>query len=118
MKIYALDDASIFRTMYRSYLGADTYCTADGLLATMKMDRPDVFICDLVMPDMTGWEVIKRVQTMYPGLPIIVATTESEYVQREYAASQGCYFWYKGDSPSILKHIVAEVSECIQSKGK
>lgn len=118
MKIYALDDCGTFRMLYRHLLGADTYCTADGLLATMKLDKPDLFICDLVMPDMDGWIVINKVREMFPDLPIIVASTLCDFAQKQYAASLGCYYWCKDGLPSELKRLAEEIESCIQPDGK
>jgi signal transduction histidine kinase/CheY-like chemotaxis protein len=55
-----------------------TATLAQGM-AAMEEQMPDVVLCDLGLPDQTGWKVVERLRSQgaklgQPGLPIIVLT--------------------------------------------
>lgn len=43
----------------------------EGLLA-VERNRPDAVFLDIVMPDMDGTEVLRRIRETHPHLPVIV----------------------------------------------
>ena len=48
----------------------------DGIeaLTLMKSFRPDTLVTDLMMPNMDGWELIRRLHEHHRELPVIVVT--------------------------------------------
>lgn len=76
-----IDDDRLLLTFGRDILerhGYSVLTAPDGLsgIATATHERPDLIILDVVMPDMTGYEVCRQLRTE-PGLqdtPIILLT--------------------------------------------
>ena len=47
------------------------------LFKALEAEKPDVLITDIRMPGMSGLELMDRVTTNYPDLPVIVITALS-----------------------------------------
>ncbi len=56
--------------------GYDVFATTepDEALAYLKNEKADCVISDIKMPQIDGFEFLKRVRTMYPALPVIFIT--------------------------------------------
>jgi len=48
--------------------------SAEQALAAIKVIRPDMAILDLVMPDMDGSKLLRRLREQLPALPTILVT--------------------------------------------
>ena len=82
-KVMVVDDDPIFRTVTKNYLEAIGYRVfeaQDGLEALRLLDstRPDLVLCDLSMPLLTGMEFAEEVRMEYPSLPVIVISATGE----------------------------------------
>jgi len=53
----------------------------DGLTAAMA-DRPDLAILDVMLPRMTGFEVLEKIRVYYPDLPVIILSARAEELDR------------------------------------
>ena len=53
----------------------------DGLTAAMA-DRPDLAILDVMLPRMTGFEVLEKLRVYYPDLPVIILSARAEELDR------------------------------------
>jgi|GEM_PF-4068995 len=95
MLIYALDDNKIQLKVYQELYGAQIFTDYKQLMDRMRDQRPDLFICDLVMPECDGWTVVYAVQALYPDLPIIIATASTGDEQKALAQFRQCEFWSK-----------------------
>ena len=88
-KILIIEDDIDIRELIAEILDEEGYKTAtaengkiglDYLIACEVSERPDCIILDLMMPVMTGIQVIEALQADYPNdlgkIPIIVATAK------------------------------------------
>lgn len=59
---------------YFDSLGAKSLVASDGVtaLAIFHERKPDLLICDLIMPQMTGLELIEKIRLLDSGIPILV----------------------------------------------
>jgi len=77
--IHLLDgdsDALLFLFEYLSTAGYNvsaSSCAADAMMMVAKA-HPDVFIADKDLPDMTGREIVQRVQALSPATRVILTT--------------------------------------------
>ncbi|MFT5289913.1 MAG: two-component system response regulator AtoC [Planctomycetota bacterium] len=57
-------------------VGLDSRCIGDGrgALAALETQLPLAVILDLVLPDISGLDVLASIRENYPGLPVIVIT--------------------------------------------
>lgn len=76
-KILVVDDDKGIRSTLRDILEMERYDVeeaVDGLdcLVKVKQGKFDVVILDVKMPKMDGMEVIEKIQTMQPDLPVVM----------------------------------------------
>lgn len=88
-KILIIEDDIDIRELIAEILNEEGYVTAtaengkiglDYLVACEENQRPDCIILDLMMPVMTGLQVLERLQVDYPNdlakIPVIIATAK------------------------------------------
>jgi len=87
--ILVIDDDPVNRTLIKAMLEARGYTAllaesgADGI-TTAREERPDLIICDLVMPGVDGFEVARRMRASATlGSIPIVAVSASEWTDAE-----------------------------------
>ena len=75
-------------TMILESQGHEVVTASDGIeaLATLKAEKPDLMILDLLMPKMDGFAVCKELQdprwSKYRDIPILVLTSVREEASR------------------------------------
>jgi DNA-binding response OmpR family regulator len=77
--ILVVEDTELLRRMYTDRLTQDGYrvlSAADGLeaLSVMRSETPDLVLLDLIMPKMSGIEVLERIQsdTRLHEIPVLI----------------------------------------------
>jgi CheY-like chemotaxis protein len=74
--------------------GSDVVAVGSGreLLARLPELRPDVILCDVVMPDMNGYDVCQAIKSDPATLhiPVVLLTGTFEPFDRERAVAAGC----------------------------
>ncbi|KCZ71138.1 response regulator [Candidatus Methanoperedens nitroreducens] len=50
--------------------------TGRDCLITMKRDMPDMILLDIELSDMDGWELIKKIKELKPGMPVVIITAK------------------------------------------
>ncbi|NQT88336.1 response regulator, partial [bacterium] len=78
-RVLVVDDLPGVRHILRTVLehvGYDTVEAEDGATALEKVrtEQPDVMLCDIRMPGIDGFEVLRRAHELVPDLPIIMIT--------------------------------------------
>jgi diguanylate cyclase (GGDEF)-like protein len=78
-RVLAVDDQLYFRTFLEGLLAEEGYEveTAAGgeeALHALERDRFDLVITDLVMPEMDGSELIKRIKERWPGQAVVIVS--------------------------------------------
>ena len=91
-KVLIIDDESQMRHLIGTVLqraGATTVAAANGAdgLRSLYETRPDLVVLDVLMPEMDGWEVLRRIRQM-TDIPVIMLTVLSRG-QNEVRAFQG-----------------------------
>ena len=67
--------------------------SADGALARLQRQHPDVLISDIRMPGTSGLDLLATVRERYPKLPVIIMTAHSD-LDSAVASYQGGAFEY------------------------
>jgi len=44
--------------------------------------RPDLVLLDIMMPDMDGWDVFRKIKEKYPGIPIAILTAKAQNIDK------------------------------------
>lgn len=97
-KVWVIDDDKSIRWVLDKALqkaGYDVRCfsNASSLLQEMERTAPDVIVTDIRMPGMDGIELLRRLQSRYPRLPVIVMTAHSD-LESAVSAFHGGAFEY------------------------
>jgi len=80
MGVLVVEDSRTQAEFIRYVLEAEGYevtLTADGTEAMKRMaiDMPDIVLSDIMMPEMDGYELCRRIKQQYPDVPVILVTT-------------------------------------------
>lgn len=82
IKILIADDDPNIRELVRVHLknnGFDVVEAKDGRDALEKMDgSPDLAVIDLMMPNMDGYELCKKLRKYYENLPVLMLTAKGD----------------------------------------
>jgi two-component system nitrogen regulation response regulator GlnG len=98
LKVWVVDDDHAIRWVLEKALkgaGFQTICFPGvaELLEEFESSAPDVLISDIRMPGVSGLELLARLRTQHPQLPIIIMTAHSD-LDSAVAAYQGGAFEY------------------------
>jgi CheY-like chemotaxis protein len=112
-----IDDDRLLLTFGRDILeryGYSVLTAPDGLsgIATATQERPDLIILDVVMPDMTGYEVCRQLRTdpKLLDIPIILLTSLQDPQVDVMGRRIGETFTMsKPSDPEVIVHIVGQV---------
>ena len=124
-KVLVVDDEEVIRKLLRIHLvkwGYDVIEAVDGEDALEQLDKEDfdLLICDIMMPNKDGWEVLKEVRSnpKTKDIPVIVLTAKNEdsdmfkgfdlganyYITKPFTKAQllyGIQLMLKGNSESL-----------------
>jgi len=116
-KILITDDSATMRKMVMAALRTLPDITfleaSNGLeaLEIIAINRPDLVILDINMPDMNGMDVLRFIrnhQTFF-NLPVIILSTRSDDGIKTTAVEAGATVYLtKPFQPHVLKEIVAQ----------
>ncbi len=78
-KILLVDDNAVVRDMLVDLVGslgymADAASGGAEALALFDRNRYDIVLTDLLMPGMSGWEVLAGVRQRDPRMPVVIIT--------------------------------------------
>lgn len=81
VKVLIVEDNNKLRKLIYVYLthnGYKTYSATDGLeaLEIINNNMIDLVICDIMMPNMDGFELIEELREIYSNLPILIVTAK------------------------------------------
>jgi CheY-like chemotaxis protein len=80
-RMLIVDDDAVFCEIADelfSTLGYTVRCADDGFeaLAMMKQALPDIIICDLNLPKMSGFELLSIIRRRFPQIPVMAMSGE------------------------------------------
>jgi hypothetical protein len=94
-------------------------CSVPGkeALELVKNSRPDVLICDLAMPQMDGYELLKNVRRLEPEVgwfPVIAFTASVRNEDRDRSQEAG--FQAHLAKPLVPNELVTTIIELVGNK--
>lgn len=92
MRILVVDDDPGIRKVLRMYLereGFEVVEDPDGTTALVEAPRSNLVVLDLMLPELSGWEIAKTLLHDYPDLPILILTSCSSEDERVYGLELG-----------------------------
>ena len=120
LRVLVVDDeeniAELLRMALR-YEGWDVEVALTGskAVATAKKQRPDAVVLDMMLPDFDGMEVLKRLRTDQPDVPVLFLTARDSVEDRVAGLTAG------GDDyvtkPFSLEEVVARLRALMRRSG-
>ena len=119
IKILVVDDDSNICELLRLYLnkeGFDVVTAADGEEAVERFDsiRPDMILLDVMMPNLDGWQVCRRIRKK-SNCPIIMLTAKGELFDKVLGLELGADDYIV--KPFETKEVVARVKAVLRRAG-
>lgn len=123
MKILLIDDDAFLRDMYATKFSecGHTVDAADSAVAALsKLQQSvdfDVILLDMIMPGMSGVELIKEIKTRYPESPAkyIVLSNQGQHEDIDEATAAGA-IGYIIKAESIPSEVVKKVESLAAAK--
>lgn len=96
IKVLYIEDDEVQRETFGPRLrskGFQVVAAASGTegLRALKRKKPNVILCDLNMPEMSGLEVLQKVRSIDKEIPFIILTAHGSVDQAVFAIRQGAY---------------------------
>jgi DNA-binding NarL/FixJ family response regulator len=121
MKILLVDDDAFLRDMYATKFTergdtVEVAKTAESALTLVQQGAFDVVVLDMVMPDMTGVDLIKSIHSVMPEQRCIVLSNQSESFDKEAAEKVGA-IGYIVKADLIPSEVVEKVHSILEAAG-
>jgi two-component system, OmpR family, response regulator len=119
-KLLLVDDEDNLRSMLEAalrHLGFDVHSAANGrdALAAIPELRPDMVVLDVMMPDLDGFEVCRRLRTEGSKMPVLFLTAKDSTEDKVRGLTLG------GDDylvkPFSLEELVARINAVLRRAG-
>lgn len=120
VRVLVVDDEPVLAemiTMALRYEGWDVTAASDGAsaVAAARDLRPDAVVLDVMLPDMSGLEVLGKLRDHLPGLPVLLLTAKDAVEDRIAGLSAG------GDDyvtkPFSLEEVVLRLRGLLRRNG-
>lgn len=93
-KILIVDDSAFTRDIHKQIVISAGYQVLEAengsqALEVFEKERPDLVIMDLLMPDMDGMEIIKRILETDPHAKTVICSTDKQKARQAEAREIG-----------------------------
>ena len=121
IKVMVIDDSNTIRKSAEVFLrpfGCDVILAEDGFVAMSKIidNQPDIVLLDVMLPDVSGFGVTKKIRSMGIETPILFLTARDDTEDKVTGLTVG------GDDyvtkPFSLDEIMARISAIMRRTGK
>jgi two-component system response regulator (stage 0 sporulation protein F) len=114
-KILLVDDEENIHIVYRAEfedIGYQVISAVNGEegLAKFQDDKPDLVILDILMPGMSGVEVLRKMKMLDPTIPMILSIAYTQFKHYIGTCASDAYIVKSGDSTD-LKNTVRNLLE-------
>ena len=117
-KIFIVEDDKIFARMLEYHLSlnpdyqVEVFYTGKGMLKQLHKN-PDMISLDYSLPDISGMEVVKKIQKMDPRLPIIIVSGQQDIKTAIQLFKMGVYDYITkdDDTKERLWNITLKIKE-------
>ena len=116
MRVLVVDDDPVIRELLTAELnvaGHDVSLASDGRdgLEVIRRDRPDALVLDVMMPNVTGWDVLQelRAEAEFDDVPIVLLSGRDvpDDVRHGYALGASLVMSKPYDGPQLVSLLEA-----------
>lgn len=118
MKILIVDDSTVNNIMLENLFadqGYETYSVVESESAMEALDtfQPDILLLDIMMPGMSGFDILKQMKENSINIPTIVLTAykNNEYEKQAKELGAEAYFTKPINHKELLKAIKSATSQ-------
>lgn len=121
LKVLLIDDEKEFvstlteRLHLRGIDAQAVYNGEDGL-SVMEAYSPQVVVLDVMMPGMSGTEVLQRIKAQYPQIPVILLTGQGTTRDGIEGMRLGAFDYLM--KPIVLEELMEKMREAVKSAQK
>ena len=118
-KILIVEDDLFFREMYASLVQAEGYLTDTAACGSEALDllsknKYGLVLTDLVLPDISGMEILSRVKETDPGIDVILVTGNANLESALFALKHGARDYLI--KPVNHDEFCHSISQCMQQR--
>lgn len=119
LKILLVDDEEEFVTTLAERLqlrGIQAQATTDGedALRLVKSDEPDMIVLDVMMPGISGLEVLKRIKAQNLQIPVILLTGRGDTKEADEGMRLGAFDYLV--KPVNIEELIKKMGAAIKSQ--
>lgn len=115
MKIYIVEDEKSLQQLLVTYLVEAGYTVTafdDGRSAKERIgDEPDLWILDIMLPEVDGFTLIKAIKEKHPNMPVIFMSARSAELDRVIGLEMGCDDYLP--KPFLPRELVLRVNKLL-----
>ena len=115
-RIYMVEDEKSLNVLLEKYLqkeGYDVTAFSNGKLAIEKIgDMPDMWILDIMLPDIDGYELIRRIKDCNVNTPVIFMSARNEELDRVVGLELGSDDYLS--KPFLPRELVIRVNKLME----
>ena len=120
-KVLIIDDEPFTVEMLETFLRMNGYDTVGALsgedgIVLSQIESPDLLILDLMLPDLEGYEVCRRLRTLAAptsALPVLILSARIAQVDKEKALNAGANGYLT--KPVQFPALLSELSRLLQA---
>jgi two-component system nitrogen regulation response regulator GlnG len=95
-RVWIVDDDNSIRwvlekALVQASFEVESFASADLMLQRLDYDEPDTIISDIRMPETDGKELLDKLQSSHPQIPVIIMTAHSDLDSAVNAYQQGAF---------------------------
>jgi len=118
-KILLIDDEDVFREDIAALLRDDGYAcdvarTGDEALRCAEAEAPDVILCDMVMPGISGADLVRALAAVCPETPIVVITAHATVETTVEAFRAGATDYLL--KPLVIDDLTRKIDRCLENR--
>ena len=119
MRILLIDDDKDCLAVMKKFLEfggfeCDAFTDPIEALACFKIENFDVVITDIMMPEVKGIEVLRKVKAHNPGTFVIITTGYADLDNAVNAVNEGAYAFFR--KPIELKKVIEKIQQIEKEK--
>ena len=120
-RIYAVDDEQALRDLYAMALGmsgmeCETFADGQALFAALANQAPDLILLDIMLPGMSGLEILARLKSSpaYQGIPVIIVSAKGSEMDKVTGLNSGADDYL--EKPFGVMELTARIKANIRKK--
>lgn len=119
MKIYVLEDERNLNNLMTLYLSREGYsvhsfyCGNDAMEAIIsEKEKPDLWIIDIMLPDIDGFTVFNKVREYTPDVQTIFISARNQEIDRVVGLELGCDDYIS--KPFMVRELIIRVNRLLK----